>query len=575
MTRPKNPEAIEQEARIQEAIIAIKNKQHTAHTAAIAFNVPRRTLYRRVKENTKPRNLAHERDQILTHAEERELVRWITRLTITGYPPRYKTLREMAEEIRKRRVKDINEEGMQLIEYDRIGKDWVRRFLLRHSELASVRARSIDAVRVKDTSPERLQQWFAELEKVLAEYNIKPENIYNMDESGFAIGEKEAGKVIINAEVRQKFQAKPGRQEWVTVVECICADGTVVPPLVIFKAENLSIQWIPANINGHWRFSCNSKGWTSNKHGVQWLRRCFEPATREKAAGEYRLLICDGHDSHITGEYIGHCMDNNIILMILPLHSSHMTQPLDVGVFGPMKKHMAVEIDLLIRTGIPRIQKVEWLTAFVAAHNRAVCNQNILGGFCGTGIHPFSPEKVLNRIDVTPDSKTTIRPTTPPNGTTPFNESVLTSSPVDINAVHRANVALSAELDSGKPLSTPAKTFIKCQGRSVERLYASNSILKHDNAAKDAVIGARKHRLSGKRKSIDGKNVMTAEELVAIRDAEEVTKKREVTKKGGTQRKRNQTRKESSDESEEEISSTGDEVEPELLDCIAVEMQSS
>ena len=265
----------------------------------------------------------------------------------------------MAEEIRKRRVKDINEEGMQLIEYDHIGKDWVRRFLLRHSELASVRARSIDAVRVKDTSPECLQQWFAELEKVLAEYNIKPENIYNMDESGFAIGEKEAGKVIINAEVRQKFQAKPGRQEWVTVVECICADGTVVPPLVIFKAENLSTQWIPANINGHWRFSCNSKGWTSNKHGVQWLRRCFEPATREKAAREYRLLICDGHDSHITGEYIGHCMDNNIILMILPPHSSHMTQPLDVGVFGPMKKHMAAEIDPLIRTGIPRIQKVE------------------------------------------------------------------------------------------------------------------------------------------------------------------------------------------------------------------------
>lgn len=396
-----------------------------------------------------------------------------------------------------------------------------------------------------------------------------------MDESGFAIGEKEAGKVIINAEVRQKFQAKPGRQEWVTVVECICADGTVVPPLVIFKAENLSTQWIPANINGHWRFSCNSKGWTSNKHGVQWLRRCFEPATREKAAGEYRLLICDGHDSHITGEYIGHCMDNNIILMILPPHSSHMTQPLDVGVFGPMKKHIAAEINPLIRTGIPRIQKVEWLTAFVAAHNRAVCSRNILGGFRGTGIHPFSPEKVLNRIDVTPDSKTTIRPTTPPNGTTPFNESVLTSSPVDINAVHRANVALSAELDSGKPLSTPAKTFIKCQGRSVERLYASNSILKHDNAAKDAVIGARKHRLSGKRKSIDGKNVMTAEELVAIRDAEEVTKKWKVTKKGGTQRKRNQTRKESSDESEEEISSTGDEVEPELLDCIAVEMQSS
>ena len=27
---------------------------------------------------------------------------------------------------------------------------------------------------------------------------------------------------------------------------------------------------------------------------------------RDKAAGEYRLLICDGHDSHITAEFIAH-----------------------------------------------------------------------------------------------------------------------------------------------------------------------------------------------------------------------------------------------------------------------------
>ena len=125
-----------------------------------------------------------------------------------------------------------------MIVYDKIGKDWVGRFLRRHHELVSVRPRSIDAVRVKDTSPERLQRWFDDLKKVLAEFNIKPENIYNMDESGSAIGEKEVRRCIINSGIHQKFQAKPGRQEWVSVVECICADGNVVPPLVIFKAKN-------------------------------------------------------------------------------------------------------------------------------------------------------------------------------------------------------------------------------------------------------------------------------------------------------------------------------------------------
>ena len=73
----------------------------------------------------------------------------------------------------------------------------------------------IDAARVKDTSPEQLKQWFDDLEKVLMDFNIKPENRYNMGESGFAIGEKEVGRCIINASIRQQFQAKPRHQEWV------------------------------------------------------------------------------------------------------------------------------------------------------------------------------------------------------------------------------------------------------------------------------------------------------------------------------------------------------------------------
>jgi Tc5 transposase DNA-binding domain/helix-turn-helix, Psq domain len=212
MTRPKLQALIEKEARLQEAVTAVRNKQHTCHSAALAFKVPRQTLYDRVKGKP-PRNKAHEAEQLLSHAEEKELVRWITLLTLTGYPPRYITLREMATEIRKRRIKNINENDIQLVQYDDIGEQWVQRFLRRHPELASVRPRSIDAVRVQDTSPERLRRWFDDLEKVIAKYNIKPENMYNMDESGFAIGEKEAGRCIINAQVRQQFQAKPGHQE--------------------------------------------------------------------------------------------------------------------------------------------------------------------------------------------------------------------------------------------------------------------------------------------------------------------------------------------------------------------------
>ena len=74
------------------------------------------------------------------------------------------------------------------------------------------------------------------------------ENVYNMDESGFSIGTIKAGRIIIDARLKSRFQAEPGRQEWVSVIECICADGTSIALYVIFKGESVNTKWIPENI---------------------------------------------------------------------------------------------------------------------------------------------------------------------------------------------------------------------------------------------------------------------------------------------------------------------------------------
>ena len=50
------------------------------------------------------------------------------------------------------------------------------------------------------------------------------------------------------------------------------------------------------------------------------------------------LLIFDGHHSHISLELIELARENNIHLLCLPPHTTHLLQPLDVGVFGPLKQ---------------------------------------------------------------------------------------------------------------------------------------------------------------------------------------------------------------------------------------------
>ena len=140
-------------------------------------------------------------------------------------------------------------------------------------------------------------------------------------------------------------------------MECICIDGTAIWPFVIFKGENLMSSWIPAGLLEKWDWACNSKGWTSNIHGEQWIQKTFDVSIQEKANGEYRLLICDRHDSHISAVFVCYCIDNRIVLFLLPPHSSHVLQPLDVGVFGPLKTAMGAQLSKLYAMEISCLQR--------------------------------------------------------------------------------------------------------------------------------------------------------------------------------------------------------------------------
>src|SRR5271170_182869 len=366
---------------------------------------------------------------------------------------------------------------------------------------------------------------------------------------------------------------KPILLKAVLQIMAIIIFSVFVPTEVLFLLSSFSKRKT-CPVNGFRRVFMATGGLIKTQKGGQAMnmgRRGLNDETRRKVGpGEYRLLICDGHDSHINGEFIAYCIDNNILLMILPPHSSHLTQPLDVGVFGALKKHMAAEIDPIVRTGVARIQKVEWLTAFVAAHDKALSVKNILGGFRGTGIHPFLPTKVLRHIASSPSPQQESRSSTP-NPSTPFNEAVLTDSPADFNAVKQANDALNTLIKSGAPLPSPAKKYVSHCTRSIMRLHARNTILEQENANQKAILQARKNNLSGKRRVIDGKHLMTGAELIGIRKAQEVTKQRKAPKKGTAKRTgKSKAKKESSDESEAYVDITDDD-EVEIFDCIEVE----
>jgi len=103
--------------------------------------------------------------------------------------------------------------------------------------------------------------------------------------------------------------------------------------------------------------------------------------------------------------------------------------------------------------------------------------------------------------------------TTPPISPTPFPNNILNSSPIDFNAKHQANIELNAQLESYNEISTPRKKYINCPTRTVERQHAANSVYRQKIKEQGEVFSGRKHKLSGKRQTIEVKHMLTGEEL--------------------------------------------------------------
>ena len=76
------------------------------------------------------------------------------------------------------------------------------------------------------------------------------------------------------------------------------------------------------------------------------------------------MLIFDGYGSHITQEFIEYCWENRIRPFLLPAHSTHLTQPLDVGVFQYFKYNFKEAIRAEVFLGATEISKTDLFSFF-------------------------------------------------------------------------------------------------------------------------------------------------------------------------------------------------------------------
>jgi hypothetical protein len=386
-----------QEARIILAIEAIRtSKKLGRRTAAKINSVPYSTLTGRMNGRT---NLLERRPSAtnLTALEEDVLSQYIIDLDSRGFAPRLAGVEDMANYL------------LETGRAKRVGKLWEHRFVQRRPELKTRFNRVYDFQRALCEDPVLIGKWFELVQNMRAKYGVLDCDFYNFDETRFMMGMICPGMVVTRSDRRGRGKAvQPGNREWAIAIVCVNGEGKSIPPFPVVQGVNHLANWYTeSGLPYDWAIKPTSNGWTDNETGLEWLKH-FDKHTACTAKGPYRMLVLDGHESHDSAIFQEYCRSHNIIPLCLPAHSSHLTQPLDVGCFSVLKRSYGLQIEHFIKAHINHISKVEFFIEFKAAYEQSITVQNGQAGFRGAGLVPYDPEVVISKLDVN------LRPVTPP-----------------------------------------------------------------------------------------------------------------------------------------------------------------
>jgi hypothetical protein len=495
------PDPSNQEGRILLAIQAYRNNEITSiREAARRFGVPRTTLRHRLAGQTyRPTTRAN--NTKLTQLEEESLKTWLLSMDDRGIAADHALIREMANILLAKRGEDP---------IQTVGVNWSGTFIKRHEDLTMRFSRGYDYKRAQCEDPVVIRDWFSAVRRTIEQYGILPTDIYNFDETGFAMGITSTSKVVTRREYygRRKV-VRPGNREWVTAIETVNASGWALPPTIIFKGKRYNQSWF-VDLPSDWRLETSDNGWTTDEIGLRWLKHHFIPLTTQRTQGVWRLLILDGHGSHLTAAFDDICIENNIVSICMPPHSSHLLQPLDVGCFAVIKRSYGQLIQDWIRWGRHHIDKLDFLAAYPHARDEAYKAITIQNSFAAAGLVPLDAQRVLDKLNI---SLADIYTPTPPGTSGSDSSSFVLHTPHHPKDLSRQANSINRLLRQRmhSPPSPIVQAFSQLL-KGYEREMHKNAISEREIEKLRAQVNQTKQKQAKPSKWMDSEEGMTGED---------------------------------------------------------------
>jgi len=184
-----------------------------------------------------------------------------------------------------------------------------------------------------------------------------------------------------------------------TLVETICADGTALPPVIIVQGRQHMAAWYNEKLTGKERVMLSDSGYTNNELGLHYLEHFIEH-TNATINGPKRVLLMDGHNSHITPEFTLRASKANIHPYQFPSHLTHVMQPLDVGVFQPYKHWHKKAIQHAMRNLDVDYNIASFFRDLTEIRANTFKKGTIIGAFRKSGIWPINYKEACDKMKI-------------------------------------------------------------------------------------------------------------------------------------------------------------------------------
>jgi len=89
------------------------------------------------------------------------------------------------------------------------------------------------------------------------------------------------------------------------------------------------------------------------------------------------------------------CLENKVILLYLPPHSSHVLQPLDLSIFAAMKALYHKALRRISKGDLSRVTKAQFIAIYFEVRPQAMSKRNIESGWRKSGIYPLNVDEPL------------------------------------------------------------------------------------------------------------------------------------------------------------------------------------